>query len=92
MDFIEKIKDPRIRTYLVVTFIVLIVIIIFIGRILNEINLSKSKSDPRIQTAHKWAAWGVGLSSTIAAITFIMLGLSYYPTKGKVNVPVLVTD
>lgn len=79
MKFIEQLEGARI--YLIVTLIILILIIIITGRILNEINLSKDKSDSNIQSAHKWAAWSVGLSSTFAVLTLVFVGLSFIPKK-----------
>lgn len=86
MEFIEKIKDTRIRIYLIIAFAVLILIIIITGRILNEINSSKSKTDPKIKAAREWAVWSVGLGTTFAGITLIIFGMSFIPINIKKTV------
>ena len=67
--------------YLLITFVVSLIIVIINGRILNEINLSKSKSDPKIQSAHKWAAWTVGIFSTIALISIVAFVVLFFIKK-----------
>ncbi len=62
-------SQPQI--YLIIAFIIFLVFIIISGRILNELNLSKSKKDANIESAHKWAAWSVGIFSTFAALSLI---------------------
>ena len=64
----ERIK---IIISLVVAFIFSLAVVILTGRILDDINKSGSKSDARIQNAHKWAAWAVGISSAAAGISLI---------------------
>jgi len=60
----------KIEVYLFMMFIVFLIIVIVSGRILNEINLSKS-SDSHIKIAHRWAAWSVGISATAAGLSLI---------------------
>jgi hypothetical protein len=66
--------------YLLLTFVISLVIVIICGRILNEINLSGSscKTDSRIASAHRWAAWSVGIFSTVAGISLIAFILTFY--------------
>lgn len=64
------------QIYLIIAFITFLIFIIISGRILNELNLSKSKTDSNIKSAHKWAAWSVGIFSTLAVLSltgFIVL-------------------
>jgi len=66
--------------YLVITFIIFLVVLILSGRILNLINLSSSacRSNSDIKTAHKWAAWAVGITSVGTGLTFLgIIGAIY---------------
>lgn len=47
----------------VISLFIFLIILIVVGRILNEINLSKCTTDKNIETAKKWASWAVGITS-----------------------------
>lgn len=65
----------NVSIYLIIAFILFLAIVIVSGRILNEINLTSSscRSDSHIQSAHKWAAWTVGISATGAGLALLAL-------------------
>lgn len=59
---------------LAIAFIIFLALVILTGRILYDINQSSTNcknSDPHIQNAHAWAAWGVGISSAGAGLALI---------------------
>ncbi|XWV25471.1 putative ORFan [Tupanvirus deep ocean] len=66
------------KVYLIIGFVIFLVIVIISGRILNEINLSSCTSDSHIKIAHSWAAWVVGISSTVAGILLILFIVSFF--------------
>jgi hypothetical protein len=60
-----------------IALIIFIVLLIVAGRILNLINNSKchTSNDPDIQTAHKWAAWSVGITTLGMIVCLVFLGI-----------------
>lgn len=70
-----NISFSKIGTGPIIAAIVFLILIIFSGRILNEINKSNCKTDANITSAHRWASWAVGLSTMglIISVVFIIL-------------------
>ena len=62
---------------LIISAIIFLILVIFSGRILNLINKSSCKPDANMQSAHKWAAWAVGIS-TMGLIVSIGLLIAMY--------------
>lgn len=73
----------KLMISLIIISVIFLVITIVSGRILYEINQSSCKSsDSNIQTAHKWAAWAVGIAATGTGIALILLGVLIYSKTG----------
>jgi len=62
----------KIGAVLLISSIISLILVIISGKILDDINKSGQKSaNTYIQNAHKWAAWTVGISSTLTGLTLI---------------------
>lgn len=68
----------KLQINLFITFVVFLAIVVMVGRILNQINLSGVKSNSNIESAHRWAAWGVGLSSAGAGLSLLGFVLIFF--------------
>lgn len=75
---------PGIATLLTVSiigFIISLVFLIINGRVLNKINDAscyKDKSSAELMTAHRWAAWGVGISAVATAVFLGAIILAFF--------------
>ena len=81
LDTLGQKGITKMHIALIIVFVISLVIIIIAGRILNMINLSTCKKDPKIISAHKWAAWTVGIFSAIATLALAVFVITFFMNK-----------